>query len=484
MRTKFFETRRFMSATATSVAVLFLAQGLAATHASVFAIKQEPRAHAVAQLDILGSNRDGEAFVRAVSTRHKPLIDLFLAAGADVNAPDSEGRTALLVASFGKDWELVKTLLAHRADVGCPDANGRTPLMGAAFHGNVSLLRELLSRGADPAAADEAGHTALHYAVAAKHFEAFQALLSLRTDAADECCGDQTVLTHAFATRDWRFVEPLLANHPATLQWSQQSRAWLAEALNARDVKTVRLLLAKHPAPPTPEGRAQPLLAYAVAQDNLQLFQLLLDCGADPNTGLGTPASEDFLALLPKIPVRHYVQDEPGMNVLMLAAGLGKPEYVQLLLDKGANRSAATHSKHKLVPLYFAAWAKSADAIRLLVGNAPPPEKVRIEISLSDQRATLFKDGANVLSTAISSGRPGFSTPSGTFVVTDKKRDHISSIYKVKMPFFMRLNCRDFGLHQGHIPGHPASHGCIRLPSDAARRLFSEVPIGTLVTIR
>ena len=67
--------------------------------------------------------------------------------------------------------------------------------------------------------------------------------------------------------------------------------------------------------------------------------------------------------------------------------------------------------------------------------------------------------------------------------MTDKKIDHVSTIYKVKMPYFMRLNCRDFGMHEGVVPDYPASHGCIRLPADAARKLFKEVPIGTLVTI-
>jgi lipoprotein-anchoring transpeptidase ErfK/SrfK len=67
--------------------------------------------------------------------------------------------------------------------------------------------------------------------------------------------------------------------------------------------------------------------------------------------------------------------------------------------------------------------------------------------------------------------------------VTDKKTFHMSSIYKVKMPFFMRLSCRDFGMHEGYVPDYPASHGCIRLPSEAARKFFKEVPIGTLVTI-
>lgn len=47
----------------------------------------------------------------------------------------------------------------------------------------------------------------------------------------------------------------------------------------------------------------------------------------------------------------------------------------------------------------------------------------------------------------------------------------------------MRLSCRDFGLHRGVVESHPAAHGCIRLPSDVARKLFAEIPVGTLVSI-
>jgi lipoprotein-anchoring transpeptidase ErfK/SrfK len=51
------------------------------------------------------------------------------------------------------------------------------------------------------------------------------------------------------------------------------------------------------------------------------------------------------------------------------------------------------------------------------------------------------------------------------------------------MPYFMRLSCRDFGMHEGVVQPYPASHGCIRLPGDAAKKLFAEIPVGTLVTI-
>jgi lipoprotein-anchoring transpeptidase ErfK/SrfK len=51
------------------------------------------------------------------------------------------------------------------------------------------------------------------------------------------------------------------------------------------------------------------------------------------------------------------------------------------------------------------------------------------------------------------------------------------------MPFFMRLNCREFGMHAGVVPNYPASHGCIRMPGEKVRELFKQVEVGTLVTI-
>jgi lipoprotein-anchoring transpeptidase ErfK/SrfK len=96
----------------------------------------------------------------------------------------------------------------------------------------------------------------------------------------------------------------------------------------------------------------------------------------------------------------------------------------------------------------------------------------------------LIKDGVPVLSSTCSTGREGFSTKRGYFVVTDKERNHRSTIYHVDMPYFMRLSCLDFGMHEGVVPNYPASHGCIRLPGETARKLFAEIPIGTVVAVQ
>ncbi len=121
---------------------------------------------------------------------------------------------------------------------------------------------------------------------------------------------------------------------------------------------------------------------------------------------------------------------------------------------------------------------------QILLGSGPAPDKLRVEISLAMQRVALVKDGVPVYHAKCSTGRPGYSTKRGEFVITNKERNHRSTIYHVEMPYFMRLSCLDFGMHAGYVADHPASHGCIRLPEDAARKFFSEIPVGTLVTVQ
>jgi lipoprotein-anchoring transpeptidase ErfK/SrfK len=83
----------------------------------------------------------------------------------------------------------------------------------------------------------------------------------------------------------------------------------------------------------------------------------------------------------------------------------------------------------------------------------------------------------------VSTGREGFSTPAGRYVVTDKHESWTSTLYHVAMPYFMRLNCSAIGLHSGYVSGRPASHGCIRLPYQKAKQWFGTVKIGDEVEI-
>jgi ankyrin repeat protein len=438
---------------------------------------------AVDQLEILGIDLGADGFARAVARKQRRLVDLFLRAKADPNVGDSfSGRTPLLHALSAGETTLVNLLLTAGADPGKPDRNGVTPVMIAAANGRTELVETLLKKGADLNATDISGRSAIHYAIAGQQLATTQKLLTQNPRLDNKGCDGMDAFGLAVETRNWAYMQPILERF-APREWDFYGRSALQQAVSSGDVERVRLILTKHIGAPTPEDCDEPLLAYAVVANDAKLTRMLLDAGADPNTVCKAPAEEKFLEYVPAKFLRHYLTEEQGMTVLMIASGMGNAEMVKLLLERGADRAKPTQSKYRLVPLYFASWGEHAQCIQSLIANAPSPEQVRIEVNLAIQKATLYRDGSPVYDTEISSGRKGFSTPTGQFVVTDKKESHVSTIYKVKMPYFMRLSCRDFGMHQGQVPNYPASHGCIRLPTDAARRLFREVPIGTLVTI-
>ncbi len=137
-----------------------------------------------------------------------------------------------------------------------------------------------------------------------------------------------------------------------------------------------------------------------------------------------------------------------------------------------------------------------------------------IKINLDEQKATIYRGGAEAGWTILASGTTRHPTPSGTFYVMEKIQDKVSNMYGVitnelgevvnsdakagvtpvpagcrfvgaQMPYWMRITSYGVGLHAGDIPepGLPASHGCIRLPRDFAGTLYNVVDVGSRVTI-
>jgi hypothetical protein len=115
--------------------------------------------------------------------------------------------------------------------------------------------------------------------------------------------------------------------------------------------------------------------------------------------------------------------------------------------------------------------------------SAPPGPHLFL-VSLKSQRAALYANGALVAQTPISSGTASHPTPTGVFSVIQKNRHHRSNIYSgAPMPFMQRLTWSGIALHQGQLPGYPASHGCIRLPGDFASFLWRTTRLGARVII-
>ena len=109
---------------------------------------------------------------------------------------------------------------------------------------------------------------------------------------------------------------------------------------------------------------------------------------------------------------------------------------------------------------------------------------VSIVVSLPLQRAYVFRGGALIGFSTISSGQPGYDTPVGRFTILQKRVDHRSSLYDdAPMPFMQRLTWDGVALHAGQVLAEPASHGCIRLPRSFAQRLYGMTALGTTVVV-
>ena len=113
-----------------------------------------------------------------------------------------------------------------------------------------------------------------------------------------------------------------------------------------------------------------------------------------------------------------------------------------------------------------------------------PDGPVVLVVSLDQQLAYVYRNGIAIGISTISSGKPGKDTPTGVFTILQKNKDHRSNLYNdAPMPYMQRLTWDGIALHGGHLPGYPASHGCVRLPQAFAEKLFGITRFGDSVVV-
>ena len=111
-------------------------------------------------------------------------------------------------------------------------------------------------------------------------------------------------------------------------------------------------------------------------------------------------------------------------------------------------------------------------------------EPVMAIVSLHSQRITVYDAKGWIMRAPVSSGQKGRETPAGIFSVIQKVEEHYSNLYDdAFMPHMQRITWSGIALHGGVLPGHPASHGCIRLPFDFAERLYGATMMGIRVIV-
>ena len=136
----------------------------------------------------------------------------------------------------------------------------------------------------------------------------------------------------------------------------------------------------------------------------------------------------------------------------------------------------------------------------------------RIVVRIKEQRVYVYQGSNIIASSPVTTGKPGYETPTGHFSVMIKDIDHKSNLYgsyidgttgqvvnsnaeaktappagcvydAANMPYYLRLCDNGVGFHAGFLPGYAASHGCIRLPHAFAELLYWNVALNTPVDI-
>jgi hypothetical protein len=127
---------------------------------------------------------------------------------------------------------------------------------------------------------------------------------------------------------------------------------------------------------------------------------------------------------------------------------------------------------------------RHGEAANRAQAEKPPSGPLMIVVSIGSQHVSLYADGAFVARGPVSTGMHGHPTPVGVFSVIQKDRYHRSNIYSAApMPYMQRITWSGVAIHQGVLPGYPASHGCIRTSTDFAIRLWGTTKLGARVIV-
>lgn len=479
----------------------------------------------------------------AINAAHLDLVKTLFSMGADAGAPDAHGHSSLAFAIKNGWTELLPDLAAAGADPNLPGPAGETLLEKAVAARNSELISSLVRIGADPLLRPPApgGITPLEAAIASGDASIIASLVPPRaTLQAPEW---KDALWFAFETGDIEQArgflrKGVLARHrgPGGLLITEAAAcigkvSWLkllldyghepgrsvyfasinrdhltarflldcgacpnatlvptletplSVSLRGGDIRLVTLLLKRGAEANLRLPEKQKPLHLAVVTGNHHFVRHLLSAGANPNEPVSTPVCHTFIKHVPTKGMKWYLSRDRNITPLMLAADSGVIASARHLLEAGAKTNTYTRV-NRTWPLNFASRRNDIAMMRLILGKDPERAERHIILSLSEQRARLLDEyGNEIFSSRVSSGKHGYRTRTGEFVITDKHRHHTSNLYDASMPFFQRLSCSDFGFHQGAIPGYPASHGCIRLPASNARKLFALTQVGDRVTI-
>ena len=432
------------------------------------------------------AGKDGRTALHMAAEQRSPeCLEVLLKAGAEKELKDDLGATALWY-TLGSETEKGRSesvcldlLLKAGADASAMGIKKRPLLCEAVRRGSRNDVLKLIRYGADVnLAGEEDGMSPVAIAAVSGSASLLEMLLTSGADGGD-------LFYQAVAGEDMALIELLLISGLSIESWNGPEKdSLIAHSVRSGNLEMTELFLRYGADPMTKGLEGEYALHMAIAMREPHLVEALLRYGHDPNQYFTKPATKEFLALTEKESMRWFLGRERRLTPLMMAANNGDLEIIRTLMDYGAKKYVWS-GRYRLYPLNFATRRSDVKAMQVILGQDPEKEKFHAVLDLSDQRVKLYDPkGKVIFSSRVSTGKAGYRTPTGTFVITDKHKRHNSSIYGSSMPYFQRFSSSAFGFHAGNCPGYPASHGCIRMPYSSAKKLFSITPVGTRVVIR
>ncbi|MEM9080251.1 MAG: ankyrin repeat domain-containing protein [Verrucomicrobiota bacterium] len=441
------------------------------------------------------------------------LVDELLKSGASPSLQGADVQPLVHLVTQSDTAHLVETLEYRGANLHALNTQGENAVHTAVSHGASSMIAPLHKRGVSVEAADHKNNRPLHLAIMNQHLQSVHELLRLGANPNQTGRQGLSPLALALDIRDWELasllirygaspanrlhkalsnddrelIDFLLSNgaDPNCLCSLKNDTLLGAAVRNNNRWAAFRLLKAGAlPNALTREG--QTAFHLAVAKMDLPLIKMMLQHDADPNLPFYSKPKEEFLDLVasPNI-ARWSLARTRRFTPIHLAADSGNLELARLLIHHGADTRVYTlgGGQSYWYPESWASRRMDVPMMQLMLGKDPDTISRWAKIDLSKQRAWVYDGDSEIYTTRVSTGKPGHRTRTGNFVITQRKRNHNSTIYGSSMPYFQRFSCGDFGFHYGYVPGYPASHGCIRVPWSGAKKLWQLLSLGTEVKI-
>ena len=270
--------------------------------------------------------------IDAAKNVDREAVRSLLKQGANVNATQADGTTALHWSSYRDDLESADLLIRSGANVNTRNDLGATPLWAACQNGSESMVRRLLSAGANPNAALLLGETPVMVAARSGNLAVVELLAAKGANVNARAARGQTALMWAVAQKHPEVVKVLLANG-ADIHARSDSRTEVMAVPPHGYLEYNRAI---------PHG-SDTALMFAARVDDLASAKLLVAAGANVND-----------------------EDAWGVSAVVLAAHSGFTDVVEFLLEKGAN---ANSDRAGFTALHEAVMRRDENLVKVLLDH-------------------------------------------------------------------------------------------------------------------